>query len=129
MHIHIRILDGADRFYVIQPKAFRNLTKIRRRHGIQKPRHHLLDASRLLLRQFVNHGRLRDALNVNVLTGLPRAIVRRIRVIWRLVRREVRVADARESSRRRSSGQFSGGGAAAGTKEGRAKNHRIDADG
>jgi hypothetical protein len=72
VHIHIRILYRAYRLNVIQPKALGHLTKVLRRHGIQEPRYHLLDGSSLLLRQFVNHGRLRHALDVDIVRRLPR---------------------------------------------------------
>ena len=71
MHIHIRILNRTNRLNMIQPKALGHLTKVRRRHRTQKPRHNLLNGPGLLLGQFVNHGRLSDALNVNVVGGLP----------------------------------------------------------
>ena len=72
VHVHIRILDCADRLDVVQPKALGYLTEVLRRHGIQEPRHHLLDGPSLLLRQFVYHGSLRHALDVNVVRRLPR---------------------------------------------------------
>ncbi len=76
MHIHIGILDGTNRLNVIQPKTLGHLPKIRLGHRVQKPRHHPLDRPRLLLRQLVNDGRLRDSLNVEVLGGLPGAVGR-----------------------------------------------------
>lgn len=76
MHIHIRILNGTNRLNVIQPETLGHLPKIRLGHRIQKPGHHPLDRPRLLLRQLVNDGRLRDSLNVEVLGGLPRAVGR-----------------------------------------------------
>ena len=72
VHIHIRILDCRQSLDVIQPKALGHLTKVLRRHGIQEPRYHLLDRPSLLLRQLVNHGRLRHALDVDVVRRLPR---------------------------------------------------------
>jgi len=76
MHIHIGILNGTNRLNVIQPKTLGHLPKVRLGHRIQKPGHHPLDRPRLLLRQLVNDGRLRDSLNVEVLGGLPGAVGR-----------------------------------------------------
>jgi len=71
MHVHIRILNRANRLDMIQSKTLRDLSKVRRRHRFQKPRHDFLDRSGLLLRQFVYHRRLGDALDVDVVGGLP----------------------------------------------------------
>lgn len=75
VHIHIRILDRTNRLDMIQPKALRHLTKVWRGHGIQEPRHDLLDGPRLLLGELVDHGGLGHALNVDVVGGLPGAKV------------------------------------------------------
>lgn len=85
VHIHIRILDRAYRLDVIQPKALGYLMEILRRHGIQEPGYHFLDGPSLLLRQFVYHGRLRHALDVDVVRRLPRTgLVVGIRARYRL---------------------------------------------
>lgn len=75
VHIHICILNCTNRLDMIQSKALRHLTKVRRGHGVQEPRDDLLNGPSLLLGQFVDHGSLGDALNVNVVGGLPRAKV------------------------------------------------------
>ena len=75
MHIHIRIFNSTNRLNMIQPKALRHLPEIRSGHRVQKPRHHLLNGTGLLLRQFVNHGRLGYTLDVDVLGGLPGTVV------------------------------------------------------
>ena len=73
MHIHIRILNSANRLDVVQPETLGDLTEVRRRHGIQEPGNDPLNRPRLLLRQFVYHCRLRYALDVDVVRRLPRA--------------------------------------------------------
>lgn len=73
VHIHVRILDSADRLDVIQAEALGHLPEVRRGHRVEEPRHDLLDGPGLLLRQLVDHGRLRHALDVDVVGGLPRA--------------------------------------------------------
>lgn len=75
MHVHICIFNRANSLDMIKPKTLGHLPKVRSRHGIQEPRYHLLNRSSLLLCQFMHNGGLSDALNVNVLTCLPRSIV------------------------------------------------------
>ena len=75
VHVHVRILDRGNGLDVIQPEALGNLTKVRRGHRVQEPRHDPLDAPGLLLRELVYHGRLRHALDVDVVGGLPRSEV------------------------------------------------------
>lgn len=107
VHVHIRVLDRAYRLYVIQPKALGYLTEVLRRHGIQEPRHHLLDGPSLLLRQFVYHGSLRHALDVDVVRRLPRAglVVGMVRCRCRLGGKrpmrtmEVRLVECRKGAR------------------------------
>ena len=84
MHIHIRILNCTNRLNMIQTKALGHLTEVLRWHSFQKPRHHLLNGSSLLLRQFVNHCRLGDALNVKIVRCLPgaRVILARVVDVW-----------------------------------------------
>lgn len=72
VHVHVRVLDRADRLDVIQPKALGHLAKVRSGHRVQEPRNDLLDGPGLLLRQFVDHGRLGDALDIDIVGSLPR---------------------------------------------------------
>ena len=76
MHIHVGILNRRNGLDMIQPKALGYLSKVRCRHRIQEPWYHLLNRPGLLLRQFMYHGCLCDALDINVMRCLPGTKVR-----------------------------------------------------